>query len=358
VASREGPSGKLTLAIRLLDRAVKAVPAARYFWGVIAASATVTVISWSNGLNRLTFVAMVAAIVAMFVFYIFSRFEKASDPVVKLLGYLLLIVAALGFVFVIFTSAWLALTCSPRVMAHVYGIAEVCYGTNKSVETSVAEPRKTQTLEELSQSDFPNQWGWSMTTWANSLIDTDRIKITSTVFYDFDTNSEFLSFYVPFSLKTYELIGVLSERYPIILRDLNSRFSMTSKNPGDYGYRDTAGFIFSNVIYIYAEVELSLQQAATVDYLFKQKGVSVYVRGPAWASTRMLQDAASPPPPHKLDRFAMAYKLSNGELPTNVPNNIWENLETNHLVGGQPTREGINEVYRGFIEDWFTKNPP
>jgi predicted site-specific integrase-resolvase len=41
----------------------------RYFWGVIAASVTVAIISLLNGLNRLTFVAMAAALVAMLVFY-------------------------------------------------------------------------------------------------------------------------------------------------------------------------------------------------------------------------------------------------------------------------------------------------
>ena len=72
---------------------------------------------------------MVAAFGAMLVFYVFSRFEKASDPVVKLLGYAILIAAAAGFIFVMVTSAWLAVTCEPRVMAYVYGVTEVCYGS-------------------------------------------------------------------------------------------------------------------------------------------------------------------------------------------------------------------------------------
>ena len=107
-SSKEGPPTKLTYLIRLLDHAVKAVPAARYIWGVIALSVAVAIISLLTGLNRLTFVAMVAAFGAMLIFYIFSRFERSSDAVVKLLGYAILIVAACGFIFVIVTSAWLA----------------------------------------------------------------------------------------------------------------------------------------------------------------------------------------------------------------------------------------------------------
>ncbi len=141
-STKEGPPSKLTYLIRLLDHAVKAVPAARYFWGVIAASVTVAIIGLLNGLNRLTFVAMVAAFGAMLIFYIFSRFEKASDPVIKLLGYGILIVAALGFIFVIVTSAWLSLTCTPRVLAYLYGVSEVCYGSPPRSDSQDALLRK------------------------------------------------------------------------------------------------------------------------------------------------------------------------------------------------------------------------
>src|SRR5260370_1095247 len=79
-STKEGPPSKLTYLIRLLDHAVKAVPAARYFWGVIAASVTVAIIGLLNGLNRLTFVAMVAAFSALLICCIFSRVEKGSDP--------------------------------------------------------------------------------------------------------------------------------------------------------------------------------------------------------------------------------------------------------------------------------------
>jgi hypothetical protein len=141
-STKEGPPSKLTYLIRLLDHVVKAVPAARYFWGVIAASVTVAIIGLLNGLNRLTFVAMVAAFGAMLIFYIFSRFEKASDPVIKLLVYGILIVAALGFIFVIVTSAWLSLTCTPLVLAYLYGVSEVCYGAPPRSDSRDALLRK------------------------------------------------------------------------------------------------------------------------------------------------------------------------------------------------------------------------
>jgi len=99
------PSSKLTLLVNLLDRAVRVVPAARYFGGVVAASVTVGIIALINSLSWLTVVAILAAIIAMVIFYIFSRIEKSIDVVVKLSGYTLIIVATLAFIFVIVTSA-------------------------------------------------------------------------------------------------------------------------------------------------------------------------------------------------------------------------------------------------------------
>jgi len=126
--SGERPFGKLTSLVGLLDHAVKVVPAARYFWGVVAASVTVAIIAPLNGLSWLTVVAMSAAIVAMFIFYIFSRIEKSADTIIKLAGYALIVITTLAFIFVIVTSAWLALACEPRVLAYLYGVSEVCYG--------------------------------------------------------------------------------------------------------------------------------------------------------------------------------------------------------------------------------------
>ncbi len=129
-----GTSNPISMLAALLDRAVKAVPAARYMWGLVAASAGVAIVSILNGLTRLTFVAIVAAFVAMFIFYAFSRIEKSSDVIVKSVGRLLVIAAGLAFVFIIAASAWLALTCGPPLMAYLFGVSEVCkYGSASAV---------------------------------------------------------------------------------------------------------------------------------------------------------------------------------------------------------------------------------
>jgi hypothetical protein len=124
----DSSSSKLGSLLNVLDRATKAVPAANFLWGVVGLSVVVAIISLLNGLNRLTLVAMVATFAAMVLFYVFSRIEKSTDLIVKLSGYVLLLITTLAFVFVIATSAWLAVTCKPRVMAYLYGVSEACYG--------------------------------------------------------------------------------------------------------------------------------------------------------------------------------------------------------------------------------------
>jgi hypothetical protein len=118
--------------LNVLDRAVRAAPGAAYFWGVIAASVAVAVISRLNGLSRLTFVALVAAFVGMLTFYGFSQIQKATDAIVRLAGYAILMTATLAFVFVIVTSAWLGIFCTPRLFAYLYGVSEVCYGAARA----------------------------------------------------------------------------------------------------------------------------------------------------------------------------------------------------------------------------------
>jgi hypothetical protein len=132
--------GVLIHATDLLDHAIKKFPAARYFWGVVAASATVAIISFLNGLNRVTFVAIFAALIAMFIFYVFSRLEKASDPVVRLVGHILLLATGMAFVFVIATTAWLGLTCKPPLMAYLYGVSDFCEKTKPSVVENSEKP--------------------------------------------------------------------------------------------------------------------------------------------------------------------------------------------------------------------------
>src|SRR5436190_10827712 len=110
----------------LLDRATRAEHAAKYFWGLVAAGVAITFISNTTGLNRTSFVAMVAAFIAVAIYFAFSRVERSQNIVVRGAGYAVLTVSVLAFVFVIAMSAWLALTCGPRLIAHLYGVTEVC----------------------------------------------------------------------------------------------------------------------------------------------------------------------------------------------------------------------------------------
>jgi hypothetical protein len=110
----EGSLGNLA---DLLDRAVKKVPQAKYFWGVIAASATV---AW------ITFVSIFAAFLAMLLIFVFSRFERSSDRVVRFVGHLMLLLTGATFAFVILSAMSLAVFCKPSLLSYLYGVSDYC----------------------------------------------------------------------------------------------------------------------------------------------------------------------------------------------------------------------------------------
>ncbi len=141
--SNESSVSVLTVLVRVLDHAIASVPAAKYFWGVIAASATVGIVSLINGLNRVTFIALVAAFIAVLIFYTFSRIGKSSDVLVKLVGYALIIISGLAFIFIIVTSAWLTLTCAPPLLAYIYGVSDFCQKSGAPHAADVEQHKAT-----------------------------------------------------------------------------------------------------------------------------------------------------------------------------------------------------------------------
>jgi hypothetical protein len=50
--------------------------------------------------------------------------------VVRGSGHALLFVTTLAFIFFLGASAWLVLKCTPPILAHLYGVSEVCYGSH------------------------------------------------------------------------------------------------------------------------------------------------------------------------------------------------------------------------------------
>jgi hypothetical protein len=73
---------------------------------------------------------MVGAFIGAFVFYAFSSIERATDVVVKLVGYAVVVAGGFAFVFFIGASAYLAIECGPKPLAYLFGILQVCAPTD------------------------------------------------------------------------------------------------------------------------------------------------------------------------------------------------------------------------------------
>ena len=129
-----------SLLTRLLDRTVRRFPAVKPLYGLLAAGAVAALINLMSGLNRLTFISIFATIVAMILLFLFSKIETSNDKIIRILGYVMATIVAVAFVFVIIMSAWLSLSCSPKIFAYIYGVTDVCYPSQPMTGTSLSQP--------------------------------------------------------------------------------------------------------------------------------------------------------------------------------------------------------------------------
>jgi hypothetical protein len=99
------------------------------------------------------------------------------------------------------------------------------------------------------------------------------------VLMNFDGKSEFLAFYIPRQVNSFEKISVLPSAYKPLLEQHNRHARMRTKVPGDTSPTSSVDLAFSGRIFIYYEDMLSLEQLAFLEKQFTAKGLSVQFRG-------------------------------------------------------------------------------
>ena len=155
---------------------------------------------------------------------------------------------------------------------------------------------RPQTLFELFKSDFSNLAKLSNEVTA-TIGNTDgtfayNILVNFSIYFDFNANSKFYSFYIPKSpdSQSFNFCTHLAKEYPNIINKVSESVTTSTKDPGGplISSRD---LVFSGRIYLYHEDEMTLKQRAELEDLFKASGASVIFRGLDYQQTRWLQDA-------------------------------------------------------------------
>jgi hypothetical protein len=109
--------------------------------------------------------------------------------------------------------------------------------------------------------------------------DGQSIQIDSTLYRDAASRTKFMAFYIPHSALTYNVCVGLADDFKKVMDDMSSNVVIRSKFGSSSSIVEQNELVFSGRIFIFHEAELSLQQRASLDSLYKSKGLGVQFRG-------------------------------------------------------------------------------
>jgi hypothetical protein len=150
-------------------------------------------------------------------------------------------------------------------------------------------PEKPPTLHDVYKADMGRFAGFATTiamTLASPTTSLD-VNVEAAVHFDFDARSKFLSFYISRDQPTFDICAAIgSGGFQKILDGPLSVVSMISALPGDTSKTASEELVFSRRIFIYYDGDLTIQQQAAIDDLYKNNDLSVQLRGHSYWITR------------------------------------------------------------------------
>jgi hypothetical protein len=159
--------------------------------------------------------------------------------------------------------------------------------------TAGAGNNAPQTLEQLFKADFERTLRTSSELTVGSPEDaTIADKVLIQIYNDMDTGTYFVGFYVPASPRTADIIGYLADGYLSPTLQLRQGVEITSRDPADTTPLKFSEFNFSRRVYVYYEADLSIQDIAALDTLYRSKNLILQLRGRQYQTTRWLQKSA------------------------------------------------------------------
>jgi hypothetical protein len=161
------------------------------------------------------------------------------------------------------------------------------------IKTDGREPEAPQSLAQLFKTDFERTLRTNSELTLTSPQDatiTDKVLIQ--IYNDMDTGTYFVGFYVPMSPRTPEIIRYLTDGYLSPTLQLRQGVEITSRDPADTTPLKFSDFSFSRRIYVYHESDLSIQDIAALDTMYRNKNLILQLRGRQYQTTRWLQKSA------------------------------------------------------------------
>ena len=162
------------------------------------------------------------------------------------------------------------------------------------IKNDIPEAGTPQTLELLFKTDFERTLRTNSELTLTSPQDaTIADKVLIQIYNDMDTGTYFVGFYVPMSPRTADIIRYLADGYLSPTLQLRQGVEITSRDPADTTPLKFSDFNFSRRIYVYHEADLSIQDIAALDTLYRSKNLILQLRGRQYQTTRWLQKSAT-----------------------------------------------------------------
>lgn len=141
-------------------------------------------------------------------------------------------------------------------------------------------------LRELFITDFPTLLKVTRDSEVHT-HDGTTVKIIQQEYMDFAGKTKFLGFYIFSSSHSYGACEFLVGECEKVMRDIESLTGEMATDSASTSLRDLT---FSGRVYIYYEDDLSLQQLADLERLYKSKGLSVIFRSHEYMMRRWFRD--------------------------------------------------------------------
>jgi hypothetical protein len=165
------------------------------------------------------------------------------------------------------------------------------FGSRKAQPESA--PSKPLTLRECFDKDFTNLLRILNQLQVQSVDAKETVTVDCALFLDHAANTDFMSLYIPHCSRAFIVCGHLAGEVARIRDELKSRVGAHARVPGDITMDKSSDLAFSGRVFVYYEDELSLQELAALDNVYREKQLSPKFRGQSHAVTRWLQVAAS-----------------------------------------------------------------
>ena len=152
-----------------------------------------------------------------------------------------------------------------------------------------------------------------------TLVDQRQFTVPTRMMMDFSSRTKFLAFFISPNYDGQTVSHIMLNDIDNIVNRTSFGAIVTSSFPGDSSSVSSTKLVFTNLVYIYNEIDMSISQQAEVEQAYSDKGISVQFRGLAYYALHEHDIAFKRLPTSPPRKKALATGLPDAPLSTPTP---------------------------------------